>query len=251
MTESLSNPDRSALVSKQRETYERLCEGKPDALFILAHDVDKNPVTGKARSGSYAHVDPIGRIGGAKARSIAAAELRRYFPGATLVANSWSEYTGRYVSHANISAEELKARGVSVSDIIVQENSYSTFTELLELIRLVVEHNWRHVVAITNEFQILRAKAMLERIGDLHDPKGESQKPEVQERIKTFLQMGANITFVSAEEVISAKDPRFKRIVDAAKQLPLWQHTMQRDVEGAKQVRDGEYWKNAPDWEKP
>ncbi len=251
MPEPLSNPDKSALTLRKKETYERLCEGKPDALFILAHDVDKNPITGKARSGSYAHVDPIGRIGGAKARTIAAAELHRYFPGATLVANSWSEYTGEYVSHAKIAAEELKARGVPASDIIVQENSYSTFTELLELIRLIVENNWLHVVAIANEFQILRAKAMLERIGDLHDPKGESQKPEVRECIETFLQMGANITFVSAEGVISTKDPRLKRIVDAAKQLPLWQTTMQRDMAGAKQVRDGEYWKNAPDWEKP
>ncbi len=251
MAESVSNRDQFDLAQKRRETFESLCGGVPDAIFILAHDVDKNPITGNARSGSYAHIDPIGRIGGAKARSIAGAELHRYFPGATLITNSWSTYTGEYVSHARIAADELKERGVPASDIIVQENSYSTFTELLELIRLVVEHNWRHVVVIANEFQIPRAQAMIERIGGLHDPKGESQKPAVRGHIEKFLQMPADITFVSAEDLLSEKDARFKKVIDAAKQRPEWEATMKRDLEGAKQVRDGEYWKNAPDWEKP
>jgi uncharacterized SAM-binding protein YcdF (DUF218 family) len=251
MSEPLSNADHSALLLKKKEAYERLCEGKPEALFILGHDVVKNKNTGEFKSGSYGHTDPIGRIGGAKARSIAATELHRHFPRATLVANSWSTYTGEYVSHARITADELKVRGVAASDIIVQENSYSTFTELLELVRLVVDNDWHHVVAIANEFQIPRAQAMLERIGDLHDPKGESRKPEVREHIEKFLQTPARITFVSAEDILSKKDARFKKIIDAAKQLPEWRATIQRDLESAQKVRDGEYWKDSPDWEKP
>jgi uncharacterized SAM-binding protein YcdF (DUF218 family) len=250
MTETLSN-SRDLILARRKEVYEHLCDGRPDALFILGHDVVKNRTSGEFKSGSYGHTDPIGRIGGAKARSIAATELHRHFPRATLVANSWSEYTGEYVSHARITADELKVRGVSESDIIVQENSYSTFTELLELVRLVVDNGWHHVVAIANEFQIPRAQAMLERIGDLHDPKGESRKPRVRERIEKFLRMSARITFVSAEDVLSKKDARFKKIIDAARQLPDWRATTQRDLKAAQKVRDGEYWKDPPDWEKP
>lgn len=245
MSEPLSNPDNSALVLKKRETYERLCEGKPDALFILAHDVEKNDATGELKSGSYSHTDPLGRIGGAKARSLAGAELQHFFPDALIVANSWSIQGGERVSHADVTAEELGKRGVNEKDILRQERSYSTFTEIIELIKLIVEKNWHHVAVIANEFQISRAEAMLDSVHRLHDSNGESDKPEVQEALEKFAHMKTlgvvKIKFVSAENVLTSFGPKYKRLIDRVKESPEWKRTMEMEKEGEERLRAGTY----------
>ncbi len=245
MSESYSKPDALERETLKRKTYERLCDGVPDAVVILARDVIKNEITGEMKSGSYGNVDIHGLIGGAKARSIAGAELHRFFPDALVVTNS-NIKTEPY-SYARVTAGELEKRGVEREKMLIQENSYSTFTELIELVKLIVEHKWRHAAVVVNEFSIPRAQAMIEHIHELHDPNGYSKQPEVLQALDVFKQMsGVKIVFVAAEDVLLAADPHFKRVITEAKQLPAWKEVMEREQAGAQQIRDGEYWKNLP-----
>lgn len=243
MPESAPHAGNSSLEAKKQEAYERLCEGVPDALYILGHDIVKNEATGEFKSGSYANRDTHGRVGGAKARSIAGAELHKFLPHMTVIASV--RLKGEPYSHARITSKELQKRGVSEDHIILQENPDTTFTELIELIKLIVQHDWHHAAVLANEFQIPRARAMLEHIDTLHDPQGYSEQPESQEALSKFKQMQPmHITFVSAEEVLPLINPRYKKVIDDAKQSPAWEETVQKELEGARQVRAGEYWGN-------
>ncbi len=228
----------------KKEAFEALCEGIPDAVFILGHDVVENEEKGTFKSGSYADVDVLGRIGGAKSRSIAGAQLHATFPEATVVANSF--VPGKPFTHARVTAGDLEKRGVDEDSILLQEDSYSTFTELIELIKLVLEKDWEHVAVLTSDLQMPRAQALLEHIHDLTDPQGESKKPEVQRALAAWRERPARITFVSSEEVLLASDPHFKRVIDAARQLPSWRKTKEMEDRGAAQIRSGEYWKQVP-----
>lgn len=238
-------PNTSALESEKKKIYERLCEGKPDVLFILARGVVENKATGEFKSLGYGDTDPHGMVGGAKARSIAAAELHHFFPDSLVVANSLIQQMP--ASMARVTAQELKKRGVEQEKIIIQENSYSTFTELIELIRLIVQNNWHNVAVIANEFHIPRAQAMLAHINDLHDPNGYSKKPEVQEALRKIKEIqSVHIAFVSAEEVLLMANPHYKKVIDAARQLPAWKETVEKETVATIQVQAGEYWRNSP-----
>ncbi len=245
MSERISKPDAEKLETVKRDAFERLCVGRPDAVIILARDIVKNEATSRMQSGSYGNVDIHGMMGGAKARTIAGAEMHKVFPDATIVANSWIKTEP--VSYARVTADELEKRGVDKNSIILQEQSYSTFTELIELIKLIVAHDWKHVSIVVNEFSIPRAKAMLEHIHELHDPNGYSRQPDVQQSLRAFKEMtDTKIVFVSAEEVLLATSTHYKKTITEARQLPQWQVTMEREEAAAQQVRDGKYWQNLP-----
>lgn len=243
--ERVPNPNASALESKKKQIYERLCGGNPDVLFILARGVVENEATGEFKSLGYGDTDSHGMMGGGKARSIAAAELHHFFPDSSVVANSLIQQMP--ASMARVTAQELKKRGVDQEKMIIQENSYSTFTELIELIRLIVQNNWHNAVVIANEFHIQRAQAMLIHINDLHDPNGYSEKPEVREALRKFKEtQSVHIAFVSAEEVLLAANPHYKKVIDAARKLPAWKETVEKERVATIQVQEGEYWRNSP-----
>ena len=243
MKESVPSSRSNSLEHNKLKAYQELCEGIPDSIFILARGIVEHD--GKFKSGSYAHIDLHGNMDGAKARSIAAAELHRYFPSTIVAANSYIKIEP--ASYASVIASELEARNVPTEQIVTQEDSYSTFTELLELIKLIVAKQLNHVVVISNEYQMPRAEAMFEHLTELRDPQGYSQKPDVQGALKEFAKMSKiKVSFVTAEEILKRMDPRFANLIEEARKIPEWKATMERETAAAEQVRRGEYWKNLP-----
>ncbi len=245
MSEKFPSREAPVLSAEKRATYEELSGGVPDAIFILARNAAMNEASGTFKSGSYGAVDIHGNLAGGKARSVAAAELHRYFPNSTVVTNS--NIKTEPVSYAQVTAQEVEKRGVPQEKIVIQEDSYSTFTELLELIKLVVANGWKNVAVVVNEFQISRPQAMLEHIDELHDPNGYWKKPDVQEALAAFKNLpDVRIHFVSAEDVLVEADPHYKAVVDAARALPAWKELEAKEQAAANQVRNGEYWKSVP-----
>ena len=230
----------------KRAEYERLCEGEPNAFYILSGGIllggtEENP---RYRSNVYSELDYHGYLGGGKARSIAAAEMAKYLPGAKVIANSWvSKDTD---SDAKVMAREIEHMGIQKERIILQENSYSTFTEMIELLKIIEKNNWHHVAVVTNEFQIPRAKAMLERMDTLHDPNGAWQDPEFQKSLKKMKEKSVKIVFVSAEEVLPIRSKHYTRIVEEAKTSDAWKKRVEVEMRGVKQLEDELYWKNLP-----
>ena len=235
------------LSQERLSQYEQLCKGKPDALCVLAGGLVQRSSEVAHRSGSYADVDSVhGLLSGAKARIIATVELQKYFPDVMVIANSNVAEEG--ASYARVATSELQRAGIEDEKILIQENSYSLFTELIEMVRLIIKNKWSHVAVITNEFQIGRAQAMFEKIDELHDPNGYWQRPEVLEAMEAFkrLQPSPVITFVSAEEILPIRNRRYKALIEEARLLPQWKERAEREQNGEKLVRSGEYWKNPP-----
>src|SRR5215469_6226799 len=125
----------------ERQEIERLCGGTPDALSILSGSVVKRELRGgtaRYSSGSYEELDVAGLLNGGKARVIAAAEIARFYPDVTIIANG-NTYENA-PPDARIIKEELGRYGASLDHVLLQEKSYSTFTELVELVKFVAEH---------------------------------------------------------------------------------------------------------------
>src|SRR5438874_8264232 len=123
------------LSPERKEAYEKLCGGIPDAIFVLARRIRESGKVERPKTGGYSaeEADFHGNIGGSHASVIAARELGKYFPKAKLVTNSFVQKTGE--DHAEVGKSELVRAGIMEERIIVQKSSFSTLTELFELVR--------------------------------------------------------------------------------------------------------------------
>lgn len=243
----IDKTDEPEKISEEEriKKYEEICSGQPDALYVLSSGLVQKGEPERTTVGSYGDINIHGTLNGGKARIIVAKELHKSFPNSSVITTTFMQKEGT-VSWAKIAEEYLEREGIDKEKIIIQEKSYSTFTELIELIIMIVEKNWKHVAVITNEFQIPRAKAMLDHIGELHDPNNYWQKAEVQEALTKFkeIQDEVKINFVSAESVLPIINDRYKKIIDEARNSTDWKKTIEQENKGAKQINDGEYWKN-------
>ncbi|HVO61667.1 MAG TPA: YdcF family protein [Terriglobales bacterium] len=227
----------------ERTEIERLCGGTPEVLSILSGSIVKRQLRdGPARysSGSYKELDVAGLVSGGKARVIAAAEVARFFPNVTILANGYTYANAP--PDAQIVKEELRRYGASTHHVLLQKKSYSTFTELVELVKLVAEYKWRHLAIMTNCFQIPRAQELLKHIDSLHDPYGVSQDPDFRAALPTFVELAPRVVFVSAEAVLPWRSGRYQKIIRQAKGRPEWRERDAREARGLKQLQEGTYW---------
>ena len=228
--------------AKRRQIH-KLCGATPDALSILSGSLAKRELrNGRTRysSPSYQELDVAGLISGGKARVIAAAEIAPFYPDVPIIANGHTYENAP--ADAGIMKEELGRYGISANNVFLQKQSYSTFTELLELVKFVAEHGWRRVLIITNEFQIARAQEMLRQIETLQDPYGASQDPAFRAAVPTFRKLAPEVAFVAAEAVLPLRHRCYQKIVNRAKASPLWEERIAREAQGLKQLHQHTYW---------
>jgi len=225
--------------------YEELCGGTPDAFYLLARGVvESKTLPGKYESGGYEDLDAQKLLSGGKAVSSAGAQLHKYFPQTLIVANTKLPQGREPYSNALVYQEELIAQSVNPKNILLQENSYSTFTEIGEMIKLIISRDLHHVVILTNEFQIERAKAFLGKIETLQDPNGYSQNTDFREAIKQFkmIQFQPKIIFVSAEDILSLCSKYNASLIEKVKETPTWIKRVASENQGAVDILNGTYW---------
>lgn len=249
-------------VSKEegRALYEPLWGGgTPDAFSLLANGVKEVGTVGRWKTGSYADTGARGDINGSHGGMAAIRRLRKeYFPEAEVVANSYNAATpdGRWPEerHAEVAAAEFKAAGIPEEAILIQEESFSTFTELLNNIRLAEEKGWKHLVIFTNGAQIGRTQAMLEHIDD---QKAEYLRtlidtPEKRAKFKldSFLQRRARgevkISIVAAEDALERMSERHARLVQDVKETSLYQESKGRQDAVIPDLEAGTYGLKPP-----
>ena len=226
-----------------RSEIERLCGGTPDVLSILSGSIVKRQLwNGRLRysSGSYTELDVAGLVSGGKARVIAAAEIARFYPGVIILANGNTFENAP--PDARVIKEELTRYGASHRRVLLQQMSYSTFTELVELVKLVAEHKWHRIAIITNSFQVPRAQELLKQIHILHDPYGASKDPDFRAGLPVFNELAPRIVFVAAEAVLPLRSRRYQKLIDKATGRPEWQERAARETQGLKQLQEGTYW---------
>lgn len=210
--------------------------GAPDAFSLLANGVKEVGTVGRLKTGSYADMGARGDINGSHAGMVAIRRLQKeYFPEAKIVANSYNAATDSWAEerHAEVAAAEFKAAGIPKEDIVVQEASFSTFTELLNNMKLAQENGWKRLVIVTNGAQVGRARAMLEHIDEQQAPylRKVIDSEEVRKWLDPFLKKWKNgevkMSVISAEDALERMSGRHARLVQDVKETPLYQKSKQ------------------------
>lgn len=249
-------PDRLLnRVSKEegRALYEPLWGGgAPDAFSLLGNGVKEAGNVGRLKTGSYADTGARGDINGSHAGMVAIRRLQKeYFPESKVIANSYNAATpdGRWPEerHAEVAAAELKAAGIPEGDIILQEASFSTFTELLNNIKLIEENGWKHIVIVTNGAQVGRTRVMLEHIDEQQAPhlRKVIDSEEVRKWLDPFLERRKNgevkVSVIAAEDALERMSERHARLVQDVKETPLYRESKQRQDAAIPDLETGTY----------
>lgn len=169
----MSEQTKSTEQGNISESLTHVIGGEPSAVYLLSPGVSlaKN-VDYKSPSmldPDYLRGEEFGYVGGAL-RVHAVAYLHKFFPDATVITSSTTEG----ISHAKVQERELRAIwekwGIPQPENIVrEEKSTSTATEMAELIRLIVQNDWKgKIVAITNDYHVPRTEAMLAQLPSLY-----------------------------------------------------------------------------------
>lgn len=233
---------------EKRAHLERLCEGPPEAIYLLSGVSEVQDVRSqekKYKPGSYADVDWKGYMTGGKARALASIELAKYFPNATVAVNSNTFQTRNpeAPTDADVMAEYVERKGVQPERILKQDRSTTTFTELIELVKYIAEHEWQHVAVVAGETQKPRAEEMLRQIATLQDPEGAWQDPAFQAALEKVQQLGPKIVVVSSEDVLPLRDERYAEVIAQARETETWKVREKLDQGAVEDLRAGRYWR--------
>lgn len=208
------------------------------------------------RPGSYSDLSIHGEMSGNKARLVAATELSTSFGGVELATNS--RVGSEPGSDALVSALTLRRLGVKrQTRITLQEESYSTYTEMVELAKLLMAREAEdRVVVVTNAFQIPRARTMLRHIPQLAGPfealrNGSPPYPGLDDVIRAWKSLTPRIRrvrFVAAEDVLPHRHALYGKLVKKVVESPEWKETRKRQRGSIRQIMDGTYFapKNLP-----
>lgn len=248
----MHNPERQLpehnIDTEKRAELERICEGAPDAIYLLSGISEvTNPETleKKYKPGSYADVDWNGYMTGGKARALGVVELAKVFPDATIAVNSntFNVRNPEAPTDAEVMAEYVERKGVEPERILTQDRSTTTFTELIELIKYIAEHNWQHPVVVAGETQNARAEEMLRQIGTLQDPAGAWKDPDFRAALEKVQQSTPKITIVSSEDILPLRDERYAKVIAQARETKTWKVREELDKGAVEDLQQGRYWK--------
>lgn len=190
---------------------------------------------------SYKDVDLHGFVTGGKARVFAAAEIAKMFPELTIVTTSM-EKSDR-PSHASVQAAELEQRGVPPEQILREEISVNTATELTELVKLAVAHQWTRIAAITSDYHIPRCQAMWEMLDSIIT----YEDPEFREALVKFNDNGGQLSFVAAESILERVSSKYARLFEEVRKSDSFVGRLDAEARGLQDLRDGKY----KIWSKP
>lgn len=239
-----------------RKLYESLWGGgTPDAFSLLANGVKEVAAAGRWKTGGYADTGARGDINGSHAGMVAIRRLQKeYFPEAKVIANSYNAATKDWPEerHAEVAAAEFKIAGIPEEDIILQEGSFSTFTELLNTIKLSEESGWKHVIIVTNGAQVGRARAMLEHIDEQQAPylRKVIDSEEVRKWLDPFLEKRkrgeVKISVIAAEDALERMSTRHARLMQDVQETPLYQESKGRQDAVIPDLEAGTYGTKPP-----
>lgn len=241
----------STKAEKQRKKREKfleiVTEGKgeehlPAALFIMTGAIKESQRKNEdCRSVTYGDTEVqgydkyFGMIMAGRDRVIAAAELGKTFPGMTLVA--MSNIDRRRRSDASIVADELKKRGIPEEQMLLEENSVSTFTELVEMVKLAVKNNWSKIAIVSTGFHIPRIRKMMDNLESIMS----YNDPEFFEAIKVFRDKNINVYFISADDVLASVSSHYKKLIAEVRQKPGYANMLESEQRGMHAIAEGTY----------
>ena len=178
-------------------------------------------------------IDDHGFVTGGKAGSVAAAKIAELFPDITFVTTSRRSL--QEPTHAKTMADEMVRFGANEQQIILEENSWDTFSEMAEAIELARENGWSRIAFITNDYHIPRAKMFFARMLEL-----ARDNEQLIEKIKDF-NNSAQVSFISAETVLENISGHYKHLISQARITEAYQQRLDAEKRGIEALQSGNY----------
>lgn len=233
-------------IESKRSRLEKICNGKPDALYLLSGISRVIRASGEAiyKPGGWDDIDWKGFMSPGKAKALALLELAEAFPDATIVVNSntFNTQDPQAPTDVEVMAKYLERMGIDRSRMITQDKSTTTLREIMELIVMCFNQNdWSHVVVVAGETQLPPAKKMLERIETIQDHGGTWRDPAYQTALEKIGEIRPRITFVSAEGVLPIRNNRYQALISLARETKNWKKRENRDRDTLKRLEDGSF----------
>src|SRR3989344_1245133 len=237
--ESLKHDQRVDYSPENREKIENIFQHqKPDAIAVFSMDIVATRGREDFKSGSYADLDVRGLVSGGKADVVAAAEVAKYFPEAVIVTDTRDRDASRNrPTHASVYASEIQRLGVPRGRILMEENSVNTIEELVEIIKMAVHHGWDNVAIILNDFHVERTREMLAQLPSL----AKQDDHEFIEAFRKFNDSGRKITFVTAEDILLVRNPRYARLFEKVRETPAYKKRVEAEARGLSDLRNRKY----------
>ncbi len=157
-------------------------------------------------------------------RTVAASVLYKKNLGKPILLAQGGLKEGARPSIASVIREELIALGVDQHHIILEENSRSTYTQLIELQRVIDKEHPNNVFIVSNEWHLPRIEAMIRCVSDF----------------KSLRQVAPKLC--AAEEILleEAKE-EWQEKVQKARQNDALTDRLAKEKQGIKEIEAGIY----------
>lgn len=225
----MDRPSGEILPQEKRATYEKILGGIPDVLFILSGNIVWDGR--KFRSTTYQDSDQHGMLGG-KARVIVGAELAKYFPETKIVPTTHTNPA--LPSEASVMEQELIRLGVPREQILKEEQSFSTHSELVEMVKLASLHKWEHVGIVTSDYHVPRVQEMYEYLEAL------SSDEIFQKQLSEF-RTTTKVTFVEAESILPLRSKHYVKLIEDAKKTEEYARRLDSEKGGREDLKKKQY----------
>lgn len=217
-------------------------DGAPDAVFSFSGGIKKDDKTKTGfRTLAYSDLSEHGLVTGSRSRVIATAQIAKVLPGVPIVTNSYNRFDKTEPTMASVVENELVNRGVDPENILREERSFSTITQLIEMVRDSNQHEWNKLAVVGNEWHFPRMEAMfnnLETIVNYADPQEDA---DFKSELAKFRGREVKVNFVASEAVMRIASEHLATYLDAAEQTEGFHKSMAAEAKGLADLQAGRY----------
>lgn len=157
-------------------------------------------------------------------RVLAACSLYKRNPAQTTLLLQGGLAEGLKPSIASVLKTELLALGILSEHILMEERSYSTFSQLLELNAIILKLKPEQLIIVSNEWHLPRVEAMIKR------------KPELQELSKQKHQL-----YAAEEVLLRENDGIWKEAIENVRLSDDVRDHIAKERQGVDQIQLGTY----------
>lgn len=228
-----SREEKSTAVLEQLTNQ---TEGEiPDVIFCFSGGIKPYAPTGEYRTLGYSDVSELGLLTASRTRVLASAEIAKAAPDIAIVTNSFNRNDLTEPTMAKVNRDELVRLGVDEERIELEEDSFSTISQLTEMIKKAVNNKWRHVAVVSNAYHLPRITEMTNRLPEIVDD------PEFQAKFDEFKLNDGRVYFVSAESILRVISDHYTHFLEEAEQSPAYLATVAAEAKGLDDLRSGKY----------
>lgn len=215
----------------------------PDAVFSFSGGITYDKAHNRHRTLAYSDLSEHGLVTGSRSRVIATAYIAKAVPGIPIVTNSFNRFDPDEPTMASVIAGELTkpVRGVDPSRIVREEKSFSTVTQLIEMINLTNEHNWQRVAVVGNWWHFPRMTRMYENIDTIVRYEDPAQQEAFTKAVAEFRERGVEVRFIPCENILRTADSKYGAYLDAAEATEPFQKTLAAEERGVADLEAGKY----------